>query len=100
MLNDPTPLPRKKGRGFYLPPDSLDEYFLHMSDKPIQQYVSKKTFDEVWQELQTYKAKSHNITVVGFDEVYKFGVLHDRIRQLEAENECLRALMGDPMPKQ
>jgi hypothetical protein len=71
-----------------------------MNDKPIQQYVSKKTFDEVWQELQQLKAKSPNITVVGFDEVYKVGILHDRIRQLEAENECLRAMLGDPMPKQ
>ncbi len=71
-----------------------------MNDKPIQQYVSKKTFDEVWQELQQLKAKSLNITVVGFDEVYKVGILHDRIRQLEAENECLRAMLGDPMPKQ
>ena len=66
-----------------------------MSDKPVQQYVSKKTFDEVWQELQRLKESSQHITVVGFDEVYKFGILHDRISQLEAENQTLRALLED-----
>jgi uncharacterized small protein (DUF1192 family) len=66
-----------------------------MSDKPVQQYVSKKTFDEVWQELQRLKARSSNITIVGFDEVYKVGILHDRISQLEAENETLRAMIED-----
>lgn len=70
-----------------------------MSDKPIQQYVSKKTFDEVWQELQRLKSSSpSHITIVGFDEVYKVGILHDRIRQLEAENETLRAMIEDKKP--
>ena len=92
-------LPVKRER-FFLATSNSDRHSLPMSDKPILQYVSKKTFDEVWHELQTYKAKSHNITVVGFAEVYKFGVLTDRIRELEAENECLRAMLGDTMAKQ
>lgn len=62
-------------------------------NQPIN-YVSKASFDEVWHELQHLKASaSPKITIIGFDEAYKVGVLHDRIRQLEAENECLRAMV-------
>ena len=67
-----------------------------MNDKPVLQYVSKKTFDEVWQELQHLKAQtSPSITIVGFDEVYKVSSLHERIKALEAENECLKAMLTD-----
>lgn len=67
-----------------------------MNDKPVLQYVSKKTFDEVWHELQHLKAKaSPSVTIVGFDEVYKVSALHDRIKALEAENECLKAMLND-----
>jgi len=49
-------------------------------------YVSKRVFDEVYAELQTYKngAPKH-LAIVSFEEVYNVGILHDRIKQLEAE---------------
>lgn len=67
-----------------------------MSEKPVLQYVSKKTFDEVWKELQSYKAgRPDKIAIVSFEQAYEVGSLHDRIRELEAEVETLKALLED-----
>lgn len=60
---------------------------------PSHQYVSKETFDEVYTELQTYKTGApKHITIVSFNEVYDVGILHDRIKELEAEVETLKAI--------
>lgn len=67
-----------------------------MNEKPVLQYVSKKTFDEVWKELQSYKAGTPDrIAIVSFEQAYEVGKLHDRIRELEAEVETLKALLED-----
>ncbi len=59
-----------------------------MSDKT---YVSRETFDEVWRELQAYKAGGpQNIAIVNFRDIYDVGILQDRIRELEAEVERLK----------
>lgn len=63
--------------------------------QPIQQYVSKQTFDEVWQELQRMKAETPRIAIIGFNEAYNVGILHDRIRELEAENARLHMKVSD-----
>lgn len=48
------------------------------------QYVSKKTFDELWNEYQAYKAANpRTLSVVNFDQIREVGILHDRIRELE-----------------
>lgn len=61
--------------------------------EPVLQYVSKRVFDEVYAELQTYKTGApKHITIVSFNEVYDVGILHDRIRELEAEVETLKAI--------
>lgn len=60
--------------------------------EPVLQYVSKKVFDEVYQELQAIKSAPQRLAVVSFNEVYDVGVLHDRIRELEAEVETLKAI--------
>jgi hypothetical protein len=61
--------------------------------EPIMQYVSKRVFDEVYTELQTYKTGApKHITIVSFNEVYNVGILHDRIKELEAEVETLKAI--------
>jgi hypothetical protein len=66
-----------------------------MNTQPIQ-YVSKQTFDEVWAELQKLKAgQPQSIAIVGFNEVYEVGILHDRIRELEAENNRLHMKVSD-----
>lgn len=70
-----------------------------MSEKPVMQYVSKKTFDEVWTELQSYKAgRPDKIAIVSFEQAYEVGKLHDRIRELEAEVETLKAILNDKNP--
>jgi uncharacterized small protein (DUF1192 family) len=67
-----------------------------MRETPVLQYVSKKTFDEVWNELQSYKAgRPDRIAIVSFEQAYEVGSLHDRIRELEAEVETLKALLED-----
>jgi hypothetical protein len=59
-----------------------------MNDKT---YVSRETFDEVWRELQAYKASGpQNIAIVNFRDIYDVGILQDRIRELEAEVERLK----------
>lgn len=60
--------------------------------EPVLQYVSKKVFDEVYQELQAIKSAPQRLAVVSFNEVYDVGILHDRIRELEAEVETLKAI--------
>jgi hypothetical protein len=67
-----------------------------MREAPILQYVSKRVFDEVYQELQSYKAgRPDKIAVVSFEQAYEVGSLHDRIRELEAQVETLKALLED-----
>jgi len=67
-----------------------------MRETPILQYVSKRVFDEVYQELQSYKAgRPDKITIVSFEQAYEVGSLHDRIRELEAQVETLKALLED-----
>lgn len=54
-------------------------------------YVRKETFDEVWNELQRYKAgEPRHISIVSFNEIYDVGILQDRIRELETEVERLK----------
>ena len=66
-----------------------------MNTQPIQ-YVSKQTFDEVWAELQRLKAEQPpKIAIVGFQDAYDVGILHDRIRELEAENNRLHMKVSD-----
>lgn len=60
--------------------------------EPVLQYVSKRVFDEVYQELQELKSAPQRLAVVSFSEVYDVGILHDRIRELEAEVETLKAI--------
>ena len=67
-----------------------------MNETPILQYVSKKTFDEVWNELQSYKAgRPDKIAIVSFEQAYEVGKLHDRIRELESQVETLKAILED-----
>jgi hypothetical protein len=67
-----------------------------MRETPILQYVSKRVFDEVYQELQSYKAgRPDKIAIVSFEQAYEVGSLHDRIRELEAQVETLKALLED-----
>lgn len=63
--------------------------------EPIMQYVSKKVFDEVWKELQEIKSAPTKLAVVSFSDAYDVGILHDRIRELEAEVEMLKAVRED-----
>lgn len=63
--------------------------------EPVMQYVSKKVFDEVWKELQELKSSPTKLAVVSFREAYDVGILHDRIRELEAEVEMLKAMRED-----
>jgi uncharacterized small protein (DUF1192 family) len=60
--------------------------------EPVLQYVSKRVFDEVYKELQELKSAPQRLAVVSFNEVYDVGILHDRIRELEAEVETLKAI--------
>ena len=61
--------------------------------EPILQYVSKRVFDEVYAELQTYKTgEPQRLAIVSFSDVYDVGILHDRIKELEAEVETLKAI--------
>jgi uncharacterized small protein (DUF1192 family) len=65
-------------------------------NEPIMQYVSKKVFDEVWKELQELKSGTPTkLAVVSFQEAYDVGILHDRIKELEAEVEMLKAQLTD-----
>lgn len=60
--------------------------------EPVQHYISKRLYDEVYEELQALKSAPQRLAVVSFNEVYDVGILHDRIRELEAEVETLKAI--------